>query len=71
MRAIKEFENLPETIALQDELYTLNEKFHSEQTVPIVGTLDMILWNTICLDKEEELYKIMKLTFAICKEFKY
>lgn len=48
------------------ELSELNKIMRTEEKFEISGHLDMLLWNTIHLDKDNELQEILERTFKIC-----
>jgi len=62
----KEFRRLPECVVVSEEMDKLNKIKNTKEDVRITGHLDMVLWNTIHLDKDNELQKILERTFKIC-----
>lgn len=62
----KEFRRLPGNQTILNELKELGSISRTQEEVSINGNLDMILWNTIHLDTENELQKILERTFKIC-----
>lgn len=62
----KEFRKLPECVEVLTELQKLNEIMNTKEETRISGHLDMILWNTIHVDKNNELQSILERTFKIC-----
>lgn len=62
----KEFRKLPECVEVSTELQKLNGIMKTKEETRISGHLDMILWNTIHLDKDNELQTILETTFKIC-----
>lgn len=64
--AYKEFKRLPGNQSILNELKELNSISGTKEEVSINGHLDMIFWNTIHLDRANELKKILERTFKIC-----
>jgi hypothetical protein len=62
----KIFRRLPECVVVYEELHKLNKIKNTKEDIQITGHIDMLLWNTIHLDTENELQKILERTFKIC-----
>lgn len=60
------FNQRPDRVETFKELSKLNSVMYTEEKFQISGHLDMLLWNTIHLDKDEELKSILERTFKIC-----
>lgn len=60
------FNQRPDRVESLNELSKLNSIMNTEEEFRISGHLDMLLWNTIHLDNDNELKKILELTFKIC-----
>jgi hypothetical protein len=60
------FNQRPDRVESLKELTKLNSILRTEEEFRISGHLDMLLWNTIHLDKDNELQSILERTFKIC-----
>ena len=60
-----EFNKREDRVESLKELKILNDLYRTKEEVSIAGHLDMLLWNTIHLDRENELQKIFERTFKL------
>ena len=66
MEEYRIFNQRPDRVESLNELSKLNSILRTEEDFGISGHLDMLLWNTIHLDKDNELQSILERTFKIC-----
>lgn len=68
MEEYRIFNQRPDRVESFNELSKLNRIMRTEEEFSISGHLDMILWNSIHIDKEDELKSVMERTFKICSD---